>query len=131
MSQTVHNQTGATVIYDGDCQFCCRWVDRMRACDEQQQLQFIPRQSPESERRFPQIKDIALDEGILFVEPSGTVHVAADAMYQIGKRLPGWRSIAWLYRIPVIKQATQVAYRSVAINRKHLGCNSDHCKLDK
>jgi predicted DCC family thiol-disulfide oxidoreductase YuxK len=131
MSQTVHNQTGETVIYDGDCAFCRRWIEKMRDSDGQQRLEFIPRQSPESEQRFPQIKDIDLDEGILFVEPGGKVHVAADAMYEIGKRLPGWRFITWLYRIPGIKQATKVAYSTVAANRKHLGCNSDYCKLHK
>jgi len=101
----------------------------MRRCDQQQQLEFIPRQSSDSEQRFPQIKDIDLDEGILLVEPSGKVYVAADAMYQIGKRLPGWKFIVWLYHVPGIKQATRKAYQTVAINRKHLGCKSDHCKL--
>ena len=37
------------------------------------------------------------------VNPDGSIDVGADAVYQIARRLSGWKHVAWLYRVPVLK----------------------------
>jgi predicted DCC family thiol-disulfide oxidoreductase YuxK len=131
MTQTLHDSSRPTVIYDGDCAFCLQRIAEIKGWDKEQQLTFLPRQAQESEERFPQIAAIKLDDGILFIEDNGRVHVAADAMYQIYLHLPVWRRLAWLYQVPLIKQLCQVVYALIAANRKRLGrvCHNGSCKL--
>jgi predicted DCC family thiol-disulfide oxidoreductase YuxK len=133
MSNSTQSKRSAVVIYDGECRFCIARVGELEKADTERQLEFMPRQAKESEQRFPQIKGIALDEGILLIDNAGQVHVAADAMYQIYKRLPSTRNVAWLYDVPGLRQVFQLGYRAVAANRRRLGqvCTDDHCKLPK
>lgn len=131
MSNTIESKRSAVVIYDGECRFCIAQVDGMKKLDTQHQLEFIPRQAQESEQRFPQIKGIPLDDGILLIGSDSSVHVAADAIFEIFERLPARRKLARLYHVPVLKQIIQIGYRLVAANRRRLGqtCSNDGCKL--
>lgn len=120
-----------TVIYDGECSFCRKRIEEIRKLDKNNALEFLPRQDQSSEERFPQIVGINLDDGILCITHDGKTHVAAEAMYQIGRRLPTTRSWVWLYNVPLLKQVFQLAYKIIAANRRRLGqvCSDGLCKL--
>lgn len=119
-----------TVIYDGMCAFCVSRIEKIKAMDTEHALDYMPRQEPVVEERFPQIKNIELDEGVLFIAKDGRVAVAMDAMYEIGKVLPRTRAYTWLYKLPIVKQLARAGYRIVAINRRRLGqtCTDNICE---
>lgn len=131
MQNTTNQETKPCVIYDGECRFCIDKINRIKKLDRNSELMYIPRQDPAAEAEYPQIKNVDLEEGLLFVAEDGTVHVAADAIYQIACVVPDGKRVAWLYRVPIIKQIIQIGYRIIAINRKRLGqtCDNGLCTL--
>jgi predicted DCC family thiol-disulfide oxidoreductase YuxK len=64
------------------------------------------------------------------IHPDGSIDVGADAAYQIARRLPGWRRIAWLYRLPLLNPIARGAYALVAKYRYKLAarCDDGVCK---
>ncbi len=120
-----------TIVYDGECQFCIAQVGQIKRMDRDRQFDYMPRQSPDLDQRFPALKAMDLEQGMRVVDQAGRIYIAADAVYEIAKRLPGPRMIAWLYRVPVLKQIAQRTYKWVASNRKKLGrtCDDNACKL--
>jgi predicted DCC family thiol-disulfide oxidoreductase YuxK len=121
-----------TVIYDGECPFCIDKVQKFQHDDHKHEMEFIPRQDPSVEQRFPEVVGVPLDDGIIFVDAQHNLHVAADGIYRIAQKLPSpkWRLFAAIYPIPVIKQAVQLCYRIIAANRKRLGktCAGNVCQ---
>jgi predicted DCC family thiol-disulfide oxidoreductase YuxK len=120
------------VVYDGECRFCIARVNEFQKLDAHSTIEYMPRQEPACEDRFPSVRNIDLDDGILFIEPNGHIHVAADAVYQIYHTYPSTRKLAWIYQVPVFKQIFQLGYRIVAMNRRRLGqtCKDNVCGLD-
>lgn len=120
-----------TLIYDGECSFCVEQVGRIRAMDKESAVDYVPRQVPDLDERFPVLKEMNFDEGMRFVSGDGLVYVGADAFAELGKRI---KPLAWftaLYKLPVIKQAARVVYRLIAANRKRLGrtCEGGACRV--
>ena len=53
-------------------------------------------------------------------------------MYEIYRRLPPWHLLAWVYRLPVIRQLFRAGYGLVARNRHRFGrveCADDACEV--
>jgi predicted DCC family thiol-disulfide oxidoreductase YuxK len=123
-----------TVIYDGECRFCIEKVRAFKNADTEHTLEFIPRQDPDAEKRFPEIIGVPLDDGIIVVDEQRNLHVAADGIYRMAMHFPSlkWRLFSGMYRLPVFKQATQLCYRVIAANRRRLGktCVDNVCSLD-
>ena len=121
----------STIVYDGECRFCIDQVERVKRMDRGGQFEYIPRQSPEVNKRFPALQTINFEEGMRVVDDSGRIFVGADAVHQIARRLPGTRMFAWLYHLPILKQIARQTYKWVAANRKRLGetCENNACKL--
>jgi hypothetical protein len=55
----------ATVIYDGECQFCIKRVKELQNLDKRRLFEYMARQDSRAEAEFPQIVGIKLDDGIL------------------------------------------------------------------
>lgn len=117
------------VVYDGACGFCRRQVERIRRQDRHDQFEYLPRDAPELPRRFPQLEGMDFNKGMRLVDADGRVFVGADAAHAIARRLPFWRRIAWLYRVPGIHAAARGIYGWIAANRRRLGgrCETDAC----
>src|ERR1700688_608042 len=118
------------VIYDGECRFCIDQVRRIKQMDMLHQLEYIPRQDPTADLRFPMLRTIDFDKGMRLLTADGNNYAGADAVYQIARRLPATRPIAWLYCIPGINQIAKLIYTWIARNRKRLGqtCDDASCK---
>lgn len=119
------------IVYDGECTFCIDQIERIKTMDRDECFEYIPRQVPDLDERFPVLKDMNFEEGMRLIDNEGRVHVGADAVYQIGKRLPGVKLVAWAYVLPGIKQIVRLGYKWVAANRKRLGrtCENKACRL--
>lgn len=119
------------IVYDGDCHFCRDQIARIQRWDANNQFEYLPRQAPEADVRFPILKSIDFDKGMRLIEPNGNNFEGADAIHQIARRLPATSAIAWLYKVPGINQICKAAYAWVAANRKRLGktCEGGACHI--
>ena len=90
----------ATLIYDGNCGFCRRWVERVRRWDRRGSLEMVPYQAPDLERRFPGVSRADCVERIHLVDERGAVHRGATAGREVLRRLPGGTLWTLPFRIP-------------------------------
>jgi len=118
-------QDKPVVVFDGECPFCIKQIERFKSLDLDKQLEFVPRQAPDLLLRFPVLAQANFDSGMRFIATDGNVDVGADAVYQICKRLPSLRGLAGLYPFPVIKQISQLVYACISANRKRLAQKCD------
>ena len=131
MGNVGQNQAKPVVIYDGECSFCLRQIERIKRHDRRSRFEYVPRQSPGLDERFPRLADDDFNSGMRLITPRGEILVGADALYHIVRRLPIWGNIAWIYRLPGLNRLARLAYRWIAANRHRLGrsgaepsCNS-------
>lgn len=118
------------VIYDGACPYCRRQIQRMRRLDDRDTFEYVPRQAEGLEQRFPKLAEGDFNTGMRLVEPGGAIHVGADAVYHIARRLRVGRWVAWLYRVPVLHQIARGIYGWIARNRMKLGpCTDETCGI--
>lgn len=108
------------VVYDGQCPFCTRGMERIRRRDRRRCFTFLPSQTPDLLVRYPGLAQQDVSSGLRVILPTGEVCVGADAVYEISRRLPGWRWIAWLYRVPPLKTVARWCYHWTAANRTRL-----------
>jgi predicted DCC family thiol-disulfide oxidoreductase YuxK len=104
-----------TLIYDGDCGFCRRWVEVWRLWTGER-IAYLPSQSRGSE--FPQITDEMVKDSVVFVDPSGQTAVGAEAVFRslAVDRAKSW--LLWCYRrVPGFAPLTEWFYRHVAQRR--------------
>ncbi len=110
----------ATLVYDGTCRFCRSQIDFIRRSDRENSFTFVPAQSPDLLSRFPVLKREELASGLRLIDAGGTVFRGADAVHEIARRLTGWRRLAWLYRVPGLRQIFRAVYRWIAARRYRL-----------
>jgi predicted DCC family thiol-disulfide oxidoreductase YuxK len=117
------------VVYDGGCTFCQAQIARIQRYDPWKQFEYVARQTPGLEARFPPLAEADFEQGMRLIGLDGRIHVGADAVYQIARRLAVWRWVAWVYRLPVARGVARLIYRWIAANRHVLGrsCDSDSC----
>ena len=125
------------IVYDGACAFCRRQVARIRGCERRgrerrSSFEYMPRQTPGIEKRFPRLAEGDFNSGMRLITPGGQIFVGADAVYEIVCALPGWRRFAWLYRLPVVHALARRAYAWIAAHRQSLSklskpCDDDAC----
>ena len=118
------------VVYDGHCPFCQKQIQRIRRKDTADVFDYLPRQTEGLGQRFPKLMDGNFNTGMRLVHANGSVSVGADAVYQIARQIKGWKLLAWLYRVPVLRGICRVAYAWVARHRYKLAktCENDLCE---
>lgn len=109
------------VVYDKECPFCRGRVEWLRRRDRLRALHFEAAQAPGLVQRHPQFGGLDLLAGMHVLMPTGQVHGGADAVYAVARVLPGWRHVALLYRIPVLRPLFRALYQRVARRRKRDG----------
>lgn len=120
-------------MYDGQCPFCLRQVERIKLRDCNGVFEYVPRQTDDLERRFPMLAEGDFNSGMRLVHGDGSVSVGADAVYEIARRLPVWRAGAWLYRVPGLRAIFRALYAWVARNRYRLApkCEDGACRIER
>jgi predicted DCC family thiol-disulfide oxidoreductase YuxK len=104
------------VVFDGQCSFCRRWVERAKSITGQF-VDYEPFQ--QAAPRFPQIDPAAFGRAVHLIEPDGRISRGAQAVFRtlkLGHRYP------WLLRfyefIPGFAAISEAAYRLVATHRE-------------
>jgi predicted DCC family thiol-disulfide oxidoreductase YuxK len=118
------------VVYDGQCRFCLAQMERIRRRDRGSRFEYVANQHPALLDRFPILGQTDLQTGLRLITPDGQVHVGADAIYEVARRLPVWRHWAWLYRAPGCRTVAGWVYQKIAAHRYHLAgrCETGACR---
>jgi lipase maturation factor 1 len=103
------------LIWDGDCHFCRRWIERWRVITGRE-VEYAPNQ--EIAERFSEIPPEQFQRSVVYIERNGQVFVGAAAVY---RSLCCRRSKRWLWwsyqHVPGFAPVSELAYRVVAENR--------------
>ena len=103
------------LIYDGECRFCCKWVERLRAFLGQR-IDYQPFQDCGS--RFPQIAPELFDRSVHLVQMDGSFCSAAEAVFTATALRPEGKPLLWLYRyLPFFAPISETVYKWVASQR--------------
>ena len=104
------------LIYDGDCGFCRRWIERWRKITGEN-VEYAPYQ--EAAVRFPNISEKEFKAAVQFVEPDGKITRAAEAVFRSLATASSARWPLWIYlHIPGIQWLAEFFYRFVADRRQ-------------
>jgi predicted DCC family thiol-disulfide oxidoreductase YuxK len=107
--------TRPVLIYDGDCGFCRRWVERWRGATGDA-VEYAT--SEAAAAHFPEIPREHLAQAVAFAEPDGRVTFGAEAVFRALATAPGRGWPLWLYEhVPGVAPASRFAYRQVASHR--------------
>jgi predicted DCC family thiol-disulfide oxidoreductase YuxK len=110
--------TRPLLIYDGDCDFCRRWIARWQRVTRDR-VDYAP--TREAAGRFPEIPAEDFARSVILVEPDGAVSRGADAVIRSLSHAGRGRLAAWCYRrVPGFARLSEAAYRLVAANRGRL-----------
>jgi len=131
-SKSTRPETAKSIlVYDGECSFCRRSVKRIAARDRGKTIEFVARQTEGLTKRFPALDEADFNKGMRLITPDDVIYVGADAAHQVAKQLPYWRRMAWLYRVPGVRQLARAGYVWIAANRQSLGgrCDNGTCEI--
>jgi predicted DCC family thiol-disulfide oxidoreductase YuxK len=117
-----------TCVYDGSCKICTRLTHVLRKWDRHHQIEIVPSQAPGVMARFPWIPARAYVEALQLIGPHGRTWSGAAAIEQLLNVLPKGKLIAWLFKIPFVRDLADRFYKWFARNRYKLGCG-EHCQL--
>jgi predicted DCC family thiol-disulfide oxidoreductase YuxK len=113
MNTSVHKR--ATLVFDGDCAICRRWVNYWQELTGQQ-LNFRPYQ--EAALDFPMISREAFRTSIQYIAPDGQVFSGAAATFQVLRHAPARAPWWWCYEhITAFAAVSEWAYTFFARRR--------------
>ena len=115
-TRVAHPPDKPLLIFDGDCNFCRRWILRWQRTTGEQ-VEYITLQTPRVAEQFPELTRDQLETAVHLIEPDGQVFRAAEAVFRAlarGKRWP-----LWIYqKVPGARPVTEAGYRVVASHRQ-------------
>jgi lipase maturation factor 1 len=103
------------MIWDGECLFCKRWVERWREITNGK-VEYAAYQ--EAAARFPEIPINQFRRFVVLIEPDGQTFFAAKAVYRSLRYGPSKKWLAWSYdHLPGFAAISEAAYKFIARNR--------------
>jgi len=102
------------LIYDGDCNFCKRWIARWQKLTGQR---VIYRPFQEVENHFAEIPRSAFEASVQLIEPGGRILSGADAVFHTLEYARPKPKILSLRKLPGFMPLARLAYKSVARHR--------------
>ncbi len=102
-----------TLIYDGSCGFCRKWVERARRWDRRKVVRILPLQD-EDATELTGRPTVSLRQAIHLVRPDGVVFAGAAATREFCRYLPGGWVVRAAGAIPGVMPVAERVYRYVA-----------------
>ena len=102
-----------TLIFDGDCGFCRRWVRRLRRLDRADALEYLPLQVPSAVEVSACSRE-RLRQAVHFVRADGAVHAGASAVREAFRYLQGGRIVRSVLGVPGMMPLAERIYAWVA-----------------
>jgi predicted DCC family thiol-disulfide oxidoreductase YuxK len=104
------------IIWDGDCHFCRRWIERWREITRGA-IDYAT--SQESAERFPEIPREQFERSVIYIETDGSVFSGAEAVFRSLRCRPSKKWLAWSYeRVPGFAPVSESFYKIIASNRR-------------
>jgi predicted DCC family thiol-disulfide oxidoreductase YuxK len=104
------------MIWDGDCHFCKRWIERWREITAGK-VDYCTYQ--ETSGRFPEVPVEQFKRAVAFIEPDGKTFFAAEAVYRSLRSRSSRKWLAWSYdHVPGFAVVSELAYKFIARHRK-------------
>jgi lipase maturation factor 1 len=111
-----HPPSKPLLLWDGDCRFCRRWIERLRARTGDQ-VQY--ERSQQAGARFPEIPSSEFGEAVILVLPNDEIFRGAEAIVRALSFAPRG---AWLFpayrKIPGAAMISNAVYRAIARRRR-------------
>jgi predicted DCC family thiol-disulfide oxidoreductase YuxK len=105
------------LIFDGDCNFCRRWILRWQQATGER-VEYIPLQDPTVAQRFPELTRERCEQAVQFIDTDGHIYSAAEAVFRAMAVAPCKRWPLWCYQqMPGVAPITEGMYRFVAKHR--------------
>src|SRR5438128_8766628 len=103
------------MIWDGECHFCRRWIERWREITAGE-VEYAPYQ--EIAERFSEIPREQFQRSVVYIDKTGQVFVAAEAVYRSLRCRPSKKWLWWGYqRIPGFAAISEFGYNVIARHR--------------
>jgi len=116
--------TKPLMIWDGECHFCRRWIERWREITVGE-VDYTTYQ--EAANRFPEIPLEQFQRAVAFIEPDGQTFFGAEAVYRSLRYQGSRKWLAWSYdRVPGFAAISETAYNFIA---RHRGLGSSITRL--
>ena len=104
------------LVYDGDCGFCVRWIGRWKRTTGEA-IESLPFQDPNIAARFSEVPRTQFEAAIHLIQPDGTVHRGAGAVFQ-SLDSTRWRwLLKWYQRSTLFARLADWSYGFVARHR--------------
>src|SRR6266481_822121 len=104
------------MIWDGECHFCRRWIERWREITAGQ-IDYATYQ--EAAGRFPEIPLEQFKRAIAFIEPDGKTFFAAGAVYRSLTCRSSRKWLAWSYdHVVGFAAISEIGYSFITRHRK-------------
>src|SRR5438874_5195602 len=104
------------IIWDGECHFCRRWIERWREITRDA-VDYAT--SEESAERFPEIPREQFERSVIYIETDGSVFLGAEAVFRSLRCRSSRKWLAWSYdHVPGFAAVSESLYRIIAFNRR-------------
>lgn len=104
---------GPVLIYDAQCQFCRRWVARLKRWDRNDRIRLLPLQDPAAPALAGRPREV-LQQAAHLVRADGAVFAGARAAREALAYLPAGWLLRGLARLPGVMALADRGYRWVA-----------------
>jgi predicted DCC family thiol-disulfide oxidoreductase YuxK len=103
------------IIWDGDCHFCRRWIERWREITRGA-VDYAT--SQESAERFPEIQREQFERSVIYIETDGSVFSGAEAVFRSLQCRSSKKWLAWsYYHVPGFAPVSESLYKIISRNR--------------
>jgi acetyl esterase len=117
-----------TLIFDGECAFCLRWVERLGRWTPDSAVRFLPLQEEEAPRLAGRTRAQLL-EAMHLVTATGEVFAGAAAAREVLVHARWGMVPRMAFRLPGAMFVADRVYRWVAARRQNIGCGGEHCRI--
>jgi predicted DCC family thiol-disulfide oxidoreductase YuxK len=116
--QVVNPPAKPLLLYDGDCNFCARWIRRWRSVTGEA-VDYLAFQDASVGTRFPELSREQLETAVHLLEPDGSVFTGAEAALRALAHNPKEQWLLdWYSHSQLFARVSERLYRFVAEHRR-------------
>ena len=121
------------LLYDATCRFCTAGSERLARMAAPGVVVRVASTDEAGKAKLPEQARAGIGGALQLVSPDGEVASGAEAVNRALATRGVWRTITWIYWIPVVKQINDWMYKVVAKHRYKImgkveGCETGACK---
>ena len=112
----LHRPSKPTLVWDGECHFCRRWIERWKEITGDT-VEYETSQN--LGERFPEIPREEFERSVILIEADGSVRRGADAVFRSLQCRRSKRWLSWSYEhVPGFAALSEGFYTIIASNRQ-------------